>query len=94
MKMVRRQLVADILLRVMEENVVALPKRGLIWRLGWGQDKPGAWTDLLKVWEECGGQRDALHGIEYGGKLVLFYGKPPDKIESVTDWAEIAINIR
>lgn len=86
--MVVKQAIADLLFRVMEENVVVVPKRGVIWRLGWGQAKAGAWSDLLKIWEDCGGERGALHGVEHGGKVVLFYGKPNKKIVPVADWAE------
>jgi hypothetical protein len=86
--MLRKQLVADLVLRVMEENVVVVPKRGLIWRLGWSNDKPGVWKSLLDIWVECGGDRKELHGIEFGGKVMLVYGKPPAKIAPVFEWAE------
>jgi hypothetical protein len=86
--MLRKQLVTDVIFNIMEQGVVVVPKRGLIWRLGWSNDRPGVWKELLDVWVECGGERKALHVTEFWDRLVLFASKPG--ISPVTEWAKDA----
>ena len=62
-----RSLLKDVAL----EGVQLIPKRKLLWLLGWGQDREGAWEDLLRQWVNNGEERDSLMHIEVAGKIVL-----------------------
>jgi hypothetical protein len=77
------------LLKDVEVNgVVVIAKKKLLWLLGWGQDREGAWKDLLNQWVEINPDRDALHGIEMWDKIVLTM-RPASKMkwEPVEVWA-------
>jgi hypothetical protein len=39
---------------IMLEGSVTIPKKRLIWALGWGQDRPGVWRDLIVEWAKMG----------------------------------------
>ncbi len=77
------------LLKDVELNgVVVIAKKKLLWLLGWGQDREGAWKDLLSQWVEINPDRGALHGIEMWDKIVLTM-PPASKVkwEPVEVWA-------
>lgn len=68
---------------------IVLQKR-ILWALGWGQDRPGAWRDLLDLWVELGNSRDSLYGVAVEDKLVFIAGKNAhtglNNVQS--DWAK------
>jgi hypothetical protein len=78
-----RSLLKDVSLM----GAVVVPKRKLLWMLGWGQDRPGAWTVLLDHWVELGEQRNSLRGLEVYDKIVLTI-ESPSTLVPVTDWED------
>lgn len=77
-----RSLLKDVALM----GAILVPKKKLLWLLGWGQDRAGAWSDLLDMWEEIGEERDSLHGAEVSDLMFLGKGEKL-KIVSVSEWA-------
>lgn len=77
-----RSLLKDVALN----GVEVVPKRKLLWLLGWGQDRPGAWGALLDEWVEIGEKRAALQGVEVWGNIILT-AAGTHKIEPVENWA-------
>jgi len=71
-------------------GVMVITKRKLLWMLGWGQDRPDAWGDLLSHWKEIG-DSNPLYGIEVHDKVVLM--TKPLKLVPVSSWAEVADKI-
>ena len=65
---------------------VVINKKKLLWLLGWGQDRAGAWKDLLSHWAAIGEQSDKLSGFEVYDNIILsvFQNKSPEK---VSKWA-------
>jgi hypothetical protein len=66
-------------------GVIIISKKKLLWMLNWGQDRPGAWRDLLGHWKEIG-DSDSLHGIEVADKVVLMVR--PHKLTPISEWTE------
>ena len=65
-------------------GVGVMDKRKLLWLLGWGQDRPGAWKELLDLWEEIGGERKALSKIDiWGQRVCLFHGDTADALRVI-----------
>jgi hypothetical protein len=63
-----RSLLKDVTL----DGAVIIDKRKLLWLLGWGQDRPGAWEELLGLWTEIGQERSTLRVAETSwGTVVL-----------------------
>jgi hypothetical protein len=62
-----------------------IPKKKLLWMLGWGQDRPGAWKGLLDHWRELGEDPKSLHGSEAYDKVILAIN--PRAMALVLDWA-------
>ncbi|MFY9894634.1 MAG: hypothetical protein WAK63_10950 [Xanthobacteraceae bacterium] len=60
-----RSLLKDVALH----GAIIIPKKKLLWLLGWAQDRAGAWSDLLTHWHEI--ETQPLHGIEVWDKIVL-----------------------
>lgn len=84
------ELIRSLLKDVQLGGAVVIPKKKLLWLLGWAQDRPGAWTDLLVHWREVESQLP-LKGIEIGDKIVL--AVPPfGKLEEVSLWARVKTN--
>ena len=79
-------LVRSLLKDVALEGAVVVEKRKLLWMLGWGQDRSGAWDELLTHWREIGQERDTLYGYEVYGKIVLSLKAPKAALVPVTDW--------
>ncbi|MFZ2029464.1 MAG: hypothetical protein WAU68_04080 [Vitreimonas sp.] len=77
---VLRSFLKDVLL----SGVGVISTRKLLWLIGWGQDRPGAWRDLLDHWKEVGGEPGALRGLEINDMIVLTTGS---EIEPVSKWA-------
>jgi hypothetical protein len=71
-------------------GTVTIPKRKLLWLVGWVHDKPGAWNALLDQRVEIGEQRDSLYGIEIYKNLIVLMklDNPEHKVQSVSDWAK------
>jgi hypothetical protein len=63
-----------------------IPKKKLLWMLGWGQDRPGAWKGLLDHWRELGEDPKSLYGSEANDKVILAVN--PREMASVLEWAE------
>ena len=72
---------------VMLVGTGTIDKRKLLWMLGWAQDRPGAWADLLTTWADIGGGNTALTGIEAGNLIVLFSNNE-NAVEKVKTWAK------
>jgi hypothetical protein len=62
-----RSLLKDVSL----SGVVIVDKKKLLWLLGWGQDRAGAWRALLDHWVELGEEEETLYFMEVGSKIVL-----------------------
>jgi hypothetical protein len=62
-------------------------KRKLLWMVGWGQDRPGAWADILSIWSDLGGTKNALTGVE-AGTNIIFFTRQPSAAARVMDWAK------
>ena len=78
--------VRSILKDVVLSGVAIVPKRKLLWLLGWAQDRPGAWATLLDHWEEIGEERLSLCGQEVSDKIVLTITTSGPKTK-VAEWA-------
>lgn len=78
------EIVRSLLKDVALSGAVVIPKKKLLWLLGWAQDREGAWSDLLKHWAEV--ETQPLHGIEVGDKIVLV-APPFGKFLPVSVWA-------
>jgi hypothetical protein len=78
--------VRSILKDVSLSGAVVVDKKKLLWLLGWGQDRPGAWKGLLDHWKELGEELGGLYGMEVGGKIILSL-KGTGKFSTVADWA-------
>jgi hypothetical protein len=68
-------------------GALIVPKKKLLWMLGWGQDRPGAWATLVDHWKELGENPNNLHGVEVHDKIVLFANDKTPSAQPVTDWA-------
>lgn len=77
-----RSLLKDVMLH----GTATIDKRKLLWLIGWAQDRPGAWADLLTIWEDIGGNRKALIGVEVDSSIVLMRSSLKD-VALVTTWA-------
>ena len=68
-----RSLLKDVALN----GTASIPKRKLLWMLGWQQEREGAWKELLDHWEEIGEKRSTLKGTEVGAFsiIILIHGK-------------------
>lgn len=79
-----RSLLRDVAL----EGVAVIPKRKLLWLLGWGQDRKAAWSDLAKHWDEVE-PAEVLHLVEIADKIVLTLPPgPKNNLVPVKVWAE------
>ena len=54
------------------DGVAVIQQKRILWALGWGQDRPGAWKELLDLWVELGHKRDSLMGLAVADKLVFY----------------------
>ena len=80
----QRLLIQSLLMDVAHDLVVKIPKKKLLWMLGYTYDKPGAWQELMDVWKELGFSKSCLHGFEESGHIVLC--SVTGAIEPVTKW--------
>ena len=80
--------VKSLLKDVALNGVVVVSKRKLLWLLGWGQDREGAWRDLLIHWKAIGEAEEKLHGIEVYDKIILSMPSG-GKFEPVSNWASL-----
>ncbi|WP_298214927.1 hypothetical protein [Acidocella sp.] len=78
-----RSLLKDLTL----EGVIVIDKRKLLWLLGWSQDRPGAWAEMLDLWKELGQEPQNLKGSEIYDKIVLFNSSERKTIDLVSEWA-------
>ncbi len=79
-----RSLLKDVTL----EGVVVIDKKKLLWMLGWGQDRSGAWVELLAHWKEIGQEKISLYGFEVYGKIVLSMSVPNVDLPLISNWAK------
>jgi hypothetical protein len=77
--------VKSLLKDVILEGAVLVDKRKLLWLLGWGQDRTGAWDTLLGFWEAIGERRDSLMGLDVNG-CILLATETKGRFEQVTEW--------
>ncbi len=76
------------LLKDVELNgVVVITQKKLLWLLGWGQNREGAWKDLLNHWVDMGHKRDTLYGIGIWDKIVLTMPPADEVFGLVLAWA-------
>jgi len=80
--------VRSLLKSVELDGAVIIQKKKLLWLLGWSNDKPGAWKELLDHWAENDNKRETLQGLEAGQYLVLTTGVEAECTHRpVVDWA-------
>jgi hypothetical protein len=79
-----RSLLKDVTL----ERVVVIDRSKLLWLLGWGQARAGAWEDLLQLWEEIGQDRSKLRGGQFGANKIILTDDPTAYINDVKEWAK------
>lgn len=85
--MASTELIRALLKDVHLGTPAVIPKKKLLWLLGWAQDRPGAWADLIAHWREIEAQQH-LSGLEAGENIVLL-AQPHGKLEGVEeDWAK------
>ena len=78
----------SILKTVELEGVAVIQQKRLLWAIGWSQDRPGAWKELLDLWEEMGHERDTLIGVASMDKLVFFpRGNLHTQLDPVAKWS-------
>lgn len=71
---------------VMIKGSVTLHKKRLLWMLGWGQDRPGAWKDLLAHWERAGTGHELSAAVIWDRVILTMVREP--KFEKVAAWAQ------
>lgn len=64
------------------EGIAVIPKRKLLWLLGWGQDREDTWKDLLDYWNEVASKPVDLYFLEIDDKVALFT-KPRAEIVTI-----------
>ena len=74
----------SLLIDVRDRGSVCIEKRKLLWMMGRTNESAGAWEMLLGEWGEVGGQKQDLHGFEWGNFINLM-AKAPDNVAE--DWA-------
>lgn len=77
-----RSLLKDVALN----GVTVIQKRKLLFLLGWGQDRGGAWGALLDEWVEIAEDRAKLHGGEIWGERIVLTADINAKFEPVSNW--------
>jgi hypothetical protein len=77
----------DMFWDIREQGSARVEKKRLLWWLGRTNDGVGAWNLLLDEWEEFGGDREELHGLDHNGHITLTMGAA-DKVAE--DWAGLA----
>ncbi len=82
-----RSLLKDVTL----EGIVVTEKKKLLWMLGWGQDRAGAWAELLVHWKEIGQDKDTLYGFEVHGKIVLSMHVVNVDLPLLATWANLPV---
>ena len=78
--------VKSLLKDVTISGSIIVNKKKLLWLLGWGQDRKGAWKDLLAHWKEIGEQDSNLVGIEVSENIILTINVSHSP-ELVSKWA-------
>ena len=78
--------IRSILKDVTITGSIIVSKKKLLWLLGWGQDRDGAWKDLLAHWKELGESEDSLIGSEVWSNIILTM-KVDGSPEPITKWA-------
>lgn len=73
----------SILRRVRFGEVVSVNKPYLLALLGRERDRGEAWKELLDFFEDVGGDRDSIYGIDANGSIILS-GIP---FTAITGWA-------
>ncbi|UYW27710.1 hypothetical protein OKC48_04140 [Methylorubrum extorquens] len=81
----KTDLVQGLLQEVRATGSVRIDKRQLLWMLGRQKDHASVWPLLLNEWEELGGARGELHGMEWYGYISLM-GSKVDNVQKV--WAK------
>ena len=67
-------------------GAVVIDKRLVLFWLGWGQERAGAWEELFSHWQELGFDRSALRGFQAWGAMVLT-NDPKANLDTVENWA-------
>jgi hypothetical protein len=55
---------------IMLDGSATLPKKRLLWILGWGQDRPSAWTELQERWKEMATGHDLAVAIVWQNVIL------------------------
>lgn len=85
------ELIRSLLNDARTSGPIVIEKRKLLWLLGWGQDRGGAWTDLLMHWHDIGEDQSTLIAAEIDDKIVLSKGpvdQLPEVVRVVDAWAD------
>lgn len=79
----------SILKTVELDGAAVVQQKRILWAIGWAQNRPGAWKDLLDLWVEMGNERDSLNAVAVADKIVLIakWGRDT-KLYAVTTWAD------
>jgi hypothetical protein len=86
--MTMNETLRNIFFDILIDGAVMLEKRRLIWVLGWGQDRPGAWRDLLDRWNQfAAGQKLSVAAV--ADKVILTTADPAPAFVPLTKWAEV-----
>ena len=89
------EIIRSLLNDVRTSGPVVIDKQKLLFLLGWGQDRGGAWADLIGHWEDLDEEPNTLLGMEIWNKMVLAKGDSPPKMVCIqNEWAEQPIKRR
>ena len=64
-------LLHSMLIDVRDRGSICIEKKKLLWMVGRKNDGHAVWTSVLNEWEELGGIRADLHGVEYSLFITL-----------------------
>lgn len=81
---------ARSLLKTVElEGAAIVQQKRILWAIGWGQDRSGAWKDLLDLWVEMGNERDSLSAVSVADKITFFHKDDVHTgLVAVVEWAD------
>lgn len=91
------EILRSLLNDVRSSGPVIVDKPKLLFLLGWGQDRGGAWTDLVSHWEAINEDPQTLFGLETWNKIVLAKtsaAEAPKMVCIQSEWAEQPIKRR
>ncbi len=75
--------IQNLMTKVLCGEVICLNKAYLLKLLGRERDRSEAWSELLDIYEDIGGSRDSLYGVELNGNIVV----SPSAFDQVRAWS-------